>query len=484
MLGSRQDARRGGQLTHWWQVYAVPSRPTVTARRYEALLGTLLLAPLAAAEPMVAAPPALSRTERAIVAEVDHRNDEALALLERVVNVNSGTHNFAGVREVGKIFAQQLEALGFTTRWADGAGFGRAGHLLAERPGNSGSHGKSGGHKAPHVLLIGHLDTVFDPDSPFQRFEKLDGNRARGPGVIDMKGGDVVLVHALAALSAAHALDDLHVTVYMGGDEEDSGTPLDLARRDLVEAARGADVALGFEDGDGVAEHAVVVRRGAVDWTLRTTGTPAHSSQIFQPEIGAGAIYEAAHVLDAFYNALSREPNLTFNPGMIVGGTTAELAADATHAQASGKTNVVAGTVVVNGDLRTISPEQLAQAKARMQEILTDELPGTTAQLTFGDGYPPMAATPGNLALLAMLDQASRDLGLGPVTAVNPRNAGAADVSFVAAAVPRCLDALGMKGTGGHTVEETGELGALRPQTQKAALLLYRLGRGLPPVTP
>jgi len=438
-----------------------------TSRRLVPLLPLMLAAFLAAgAAPAAPSARALSRTEEAIVAHVDAHGGEARALLERVVNINSGSQNFAGVREVGGVFARELEALGFTTRWANGDAWGRAGHLIATRQG-----------KAPKlkVLLIGHLDTVFEPDSPFQRYEAVPGDRARGPGVTDMKGGDVILLQALAALRAAGGLDSLNVTVFLTGDEEDSGSPLSAARQDLLAAAQGADVALGFEDGDGKPEHAVVARRGSIDWRLTAGGKPAHSSQIFQPEVGAGAAYEAARILHGFYDELAGEPNLTFNPGLLLGGTAAEVAPDGVRGTASGKGNVVAGTVIVSGDLRTLSPAQLASAQQRMQAIAARHLPGTTAELVFGEGYPPMAPATGNLELLAMLDQASRDLGLGPVTAVDPRNAGAADVSFVAGTVPRILDALGLKGTGGHTVEETADLATLTTQTKKAALLLYRL---------
>jgi glutamate carboxypeptidase len=445
-------------------------RPRLPAAGALAIVAAAVAAAGAAPPGGAAAPPArgrLSRPERAIVAHVDAHVGEARALLERVVDINSGTQNFAGVRAVGDVFAQQLQELGFTTRWADGAAWGRAGHLVAARPG-----------RGPHVLLIGHLDTVFEPDSPFQRYQPLAGDRAHGPGVIDMKGGNVIIVHALAALRAAGLLDGLRVTVFLTGDEEDSGSPLQLARQDLLAAARGVDVALGFEDGDGLPEHAVVARRGSVDWRLTTTGTPAHSSQVFQPEVGAGAAYEAARILHGFYQELASEPNLTFNPGLLVGGTTAELAPNLISGSASGKTNVVAGKVLATGDLRAISPEQLAAAQQRMQAIAARHLPGTSAELVFGEGYPPMAPTAGNLELLALYDQVSRDLGFGPVTAVDPRNAGAADVSFVAATVPRVLDALGLKGTDGHTVDETADLATLPTQTKRAALLLHRIAQG------
>lgn len=410
---------------------------------------------------------ALSAAERALVAAVDAGEPAALDLLQRLVDVNSGTQNHPGVRRVGELVAPELAALGFTTRWVDGAPFERAGHLIAERPGDG-----------PKVLLIGHLDTVFEPDSPFQRFERLDERRARGPGIIDMKGGLVVMLQALAGLRASGALDRLHVIAVVHGDEEDSGTPLSLARADLIAAAEGAVAALGFEDGDGDPTTAVIARRGAVDWQLRTTGTPAHSSQVFQPEVGAGAVYEAARILHGFYATLAGEPDLTFNPGVVVGGTAVELDVVSARGSAFGKNNVVAGEARVAGDLRTLTPEQLARAQERMRAVVADHLPGTTAELTFAEGYPPMAATDGNRRLLAALDQASRDLGFGPVAAVDPRRAGAADVSFVAALVPAAIDGLGLMGTGGHTVDETADLATLGSQAKKAGVLLHRIAAG------
>src|SRR5262249_40710951 len=140
--------------------------------------------------------------------------------------------------------------------------------------------------------LIGHLDTVFEPSSPFQKYEMVNDSTAKGPGIIDMKGGDVIILHALTALKDAGQLDRMNVAVVMTGDEEDSGTPRDIARAALVAEAQGAVAALGFEDGAADPRTAVVSRRGAGSWTVVTTGTPAHSSQIFKPEVGAGAVYE------------------------------------------------------------------------------------------------------------------------------------------------------------------------------------------------
>jgi len=393
--------------------------------------------------------------------------EQALALLERVVNINSGSMNFAGVRAVGDVFRRELDGLGFTTRWVDGAPFNRAGHLVAERQGTG-----------PCVLLIGHLDTVFEPDSPFQRFERLDERTARGPGIIDMKGGDVVMIHALKALHDVKALDSLRVRVVMTGDEELTGEPLVAARAALVEAARGADIALGFEDGPGDPKTAVIARRGTTGWQLRVTAKPAHSSQVFRDDIGSGAIYEAARILTGFRETLGGEPHLTFNPGVMLGGTTVDLDTALARGTAAGKENVVAAQAVVMGDLRTLSVDQLKRAKERMQKIVGTPLAHAESTLTFEEGYPPLSPGPGNERLLALYDQASRDVGAGPVTAVNPDRAGAADVSFVAGEVKMIIDGIGLMGNSDHTPQETADLSTLPSQTKRAALLLYRISKG------
>ena len=409
--------------------------------------------------------PALSATERRIAAAVDQRNAQALALLERVVNINSGTMNFEGVRKVGDAFKAELDALGFSTKWVDGAGFKRAGHLVAERNG-----------RGPRILLIGHLDTVFEPRSPFQKFERLTDSTARGPGIIDMKGGDVIIVEALRALKAAGVLDRLSITVVMHGDEEDAGAPLDSARATLTEAAKRSQIALGFEDGSGDPHTAVISRRSAGSWTLRTTGTPGHSSQIFRDDIGAGALYEASRILDGFRTRLGGQQYLTINPGVVLGGSEVKYDTAQSGGTAFGKTNVIAGQAIVSGDIRALSPEQLQQAMATMKEVVAQHLPKTTAELSFDDGYPPMAPTDGNRRLLAVHDSVSRALGFGPVVAVDPSKAGAADVSFAAPYVPMVIDALGLAGWDDHSDKETANLNWLPRLTKRAAVLIYRLG--------
>src|SRR6476620_1149628 len=356
---------------------------------------------LAAGVPDVASQgSAMSPSERAIVEHVRAQTTEGLALLERAVNINSGTMHLAGVREVGRLFGAELESLGFKTRWVDGAAFKRAGHLVAEHPA-----------AGPRILLIGHLDTVFEPDSPFQTFERVSPSSARGPGVLDMKGGDVIMIQALRALDAAGVLKDMSVTIVMTGDEESSGDPQSVAREALVAAAKGAQVALGFEDGDGHPQHAVIGRRGTASWTLRVKGTPAHSSQIFREDIGYGSLFEAARILDTFREKLAGQEHLTFNPAVIVGGTQVSYDAAQSRGTAFGKDNVIPEETIVTGDMRALSAEQFAAAQQEMSAIVAQSLPHTQATIAFDEGYPAMAPTDGNRRLLALYDQASRDIG-------------------------------------------------------------------------
>jgi glutamate carboxypeptidase len=408
-----------------------------------------------------------NKTERKIVNSVEKHVEASLDLLRKAVKINSGTMNFEGVKKVGELFKAELDELGFKTELTSGEAYGRAGHLIA----------KHEGKKGPKLLLIGHLDTVFELDSPFQEYKMLNDSIMNGPGVSDMKGGDVIIILAMKALKDAGVLQDMNIEIIMTGDEEKSGSPLELSKKDLIDAAKRADIALGFENADGRAQTIVTSRRGSSGWELKVNGKPAHSSQIFTENIGVGAIYEASRILNEFYLILSKEENLTFNPGFIIGGTSLEPNKELTGGSALGKTNVVAQEVIVRGDIRAISPEQLEKAQQIMIGITSKSYNGTIAEIIFGDGgYPPLSSTSGNKALLERYSQVSQDLGFGVITAVNPRNAGAADISFTSGHVEMAIDGLGL--TGGdddHTIRETGNLKHLSVQAKRAAVLIYRL---------
>ncbi|WP_179354189.1 M20/M25/M40 family metallo-hydrolase [Winogradskyella vidalii] len=408
-----------------------------------------------------------NKSEKNIIKAVDKHTHSAIALIKKTVNINSGTMNFEGVKEIGSLFKNELDKLGFKTELTNGDAYGRAGHLIATRQGKKG----------PKVLLIGHLDTVFELDSPFQEYTMINDSIMKGPGVADMKGGNAIIILAMQALEDVGLLDELSIEIVMTGDEEKSGRPLNLSKKDLIDAAKRADIALGFENGDNNPKTIVVSRRGSTDWKLKVTGNSAHSSQVFTEAIGTGAIYETSRILNEFYKQLANEKDLTFNPGFIIGGTNLQENEDGTGGNASGKTNVVSQETVVRGDLRAVSLEQLKKAKATMTKIVSENYPKTNAELRFSDGaYPPLTKTEGNVILLGYYNMVSEDLGFGSVTAVNPRNAGAADISFTSEYVDMAIDGLGLTGGGDdHTINETGNLNTVATQAKITAVLMYRL---------
>ena len=414
---------------------------------------------------------ALSAEEEALASWVDVHADEAAALVEELVRINSGTLNLEGVRDVGDRLRDQLDALGLETEWSDQSAVNRAGHLIARLEGDRGRR----------ILLIGHLDTVFELDDPFQELEPLEGDWVKGPGIEDMKAGDVVAVYALRALREAGLLEGARIRVVFTGDEEKPGSPLEIARRDLVEAGEWADVALGFESGvrDDEAEWATIARRGYADWRLVVTGRQAHSSQVFSEEVGAGAIFEAARILNEFYEEVRGEEYLTFNAGAIVGGTEVTWDFEEARGTVFGKTNVVPNEAIVHGGIRTLSSEQLARAQEAMRQVVERHLLHTDATIRFGEGYPGMAPTEGNRALQAMLSEINQALGRGPMPSLDPSRRGAADISFVAP-YAHALAGLGPYGRGGHSPEEALDMGSLPIAIKRAAILIYRLSQAGP----
>ena len=416
-----------------------------------------------AASPVSAA---LSPAEQRMAATVDAEQQRTIGLLERWVDQNSGTMNKAGVAAVRDMVAPEFAQLGFTTQWIDMGAADRAGHLVARHVGS---------RKGKKLLLIAHLDTVFEPDSPFQRWVR-DGDRAHGPGSGDDKGGIAVIVAALRAMKAAGTLRQANITVFMTGDEEDAGSPITLSRRDLVAEGKKADVALDFEDlsvknGQDMGS---IARRSAGSWTLTVSGHSAHSAGWGGPGVGYGANYELARILDQFRRELP-EDKLTYNVGLIGGGQTAALDAEKIRLEATGKTNIVAPVAVARGDLRAISQEQIDRVRAKMRAIVAQSLPGTKAEISFDpDSYPPMPPTDANRALLAQLNGVNRDMGLPQMGELDPADRGAGDISFVAADVDG-LVGLGPSSEGSHTASEAVDVPSIFKQAKRAAILMSRL---------
>jgi glutamate carboxypeptidase len=401
----------------------------------------------------------LSADEKKIVDAVDKNSARAIEILKEVVDIESPTEDLAGVKKAGAVFMKEFGSIGMKTRWIDmPPEMKRAGHFVAETAGTKGKR----------LLLLGHLDTVLKGE-PFRR----EGNKAFGTGIGDMKGGDVIALEALRALHDAGFLKDTQIVVMFTGDEENSGDPDSISRGDMMLAAKRSDLALSFEG--TVRNTATVGRRGSSSWKLTVESRTGHSSGIFKPSMGYGAIFEASRILNEFREKLGSEKYLTFNPSLIVGGTTAE-SKDAAGT-ATGKTNVVPAKVMVNGDLRFISEEQKEATRAKMREIVSKSLAGTTATIAFNDGIPAMTPVAGNYELLKQLDQVSKDLGFGAVEALDPGDRGAGDVAYISGIIPG-LDGIGMGGgENSHAKGESASLETMPMLIKRAAILIYRLTR-------
>jgi glutamate carboxypeptidase len=356
----------------------------------------------------------LTAEEQKIVDNINQQMPQTLQLLEEIVNINSGTLNVAGVRKVGDILGKEFEKVGFKSTWVTlPNSLKRAGHLVAHRKGKRGKK----------LFLIGHLDTVFEPDMSANPYRKLNDSTATGQGVNDMKGGDLVILAALQALNNAGLLNNTTITAYLTGDEEKSGTPTSVSRKDFIERAQQCDVALAFETAQGL--HTVATaRRGASGWRLTVYGKQGHSGGVFAN--GYGAIYEGAHIINTFREQLSTEKYLTFNPGIFVGGSDIIYDSLQMRSDVSGKVNIISPVTYVQGDLRFLSENQKEAARARMKAIVTtNNLPGTTASISFHDIIPAMEPTEGNNKLLQMVNKVSTDLGIGEIKAGDPGLRGA-----------------------------------------------------------
>jgi glutamate carboxypeptidase len=413
----------------------------------------------------------LSTEEKKVMDYIDANMPRAIALLKESVDINSGSLNISGVKKVGEIFAREFEKAGFKTEWVPmPASVNRAGHLVATKGFNSNNPSK--GKK---LFLIGHLDTVFEPDMPANPFTMLNDSTATGQGVNDMKGGDVVTIIALQALAQQGLINNANIIAYFTGDEERGGEPRDIARGDFIARAQKTDIALGFEGANGLNSVATA-RRGASHWRLEVTAKTGHSSGVFTPNAGYGAIYEAARIVNEFREQLSHEKYLTFNPGVFIGGSEMSYSESKASGNAIGKTNIISPAATVTGDLRFLTEEQKNNAREKMRVIASKNLAGTKANIIFEDGIPSMAPTPGNDKVLSVIDQVTKDMGVGGTVAGDPGSRGAGDISYIAAYVD-CIDGLGASGRGAHAPGETINLKELPFLIKRAALTIYRLSK-------
>ena len=390
-----------------------------------------------------------------LLAAVEAKRGDWLADLEHIVNIDSGTGDVAGVDAVGDLIGERLDGLGATVqRHADS----RYGDIIVgvfERPG-----------PGPQVLLVGHLDTVFEPGTARARPMTVRGERVYGPGTCDMKGGLLVGLYALFALRALAGRSDVVVDganlawlpvrrlVFIANPDEEIGSISSLPI--IREHAASCDAALVLEaardNGDIVS-----ARKGQLDVFVDVVGRAAHSG--VTPESGRSAVVEAAHQVLAIAALDGRFAGSTVNPGVVRGGT---------------RPNVVAEHARIEVDVRAAERPHLEAIEAAIREIAAKPtVSDVTARVTVGAPQWPMRKTEASARLVDLAIAAAATLGL---ELRDTSTGGSSDANTISDMGVPTIDGLGPVGGGDHTAEEYIELDSIVPRTALLAALLHAIG--------
>lgn len=407
---------------------------------------------------------ALTEDETSLHDAVAIQVPAAIQLLKELVEIPSQTLDIQGVHAVGERLRTEFDQLGFKTYWSDlPYDLHRSGALFA-------SH-QTGRH--PRILLLGHLD-VSPGVTPSQPRMTIKDGRALGPGVVDDKGGDVVILAALKAMKALGWLSVMDVTVALMGDEEQTGEPTTVSRASLRSIAQEQDMVLEFEWAFHL-QSATVARRGIGHWRLDVTSPVAHSSRIFHEGVGPGAAFETARILDQIRKRFEHKKNISINPSLSLIGSSLEVDSELLKGEITSDHNAVPSRALVLGDFRYLTWDEKESIEKAFDKISHWSLPHTVSTLTFEKESPPMPPLSANRTLLKLLSQCSEDLGYGQMVAMDPTARGASDLNYVADMIPAQLAGLGPVGGGAHTESEYLELNSLPIAMERVALLLHRL---------
>ena len=410
---------------------------------------------------------ALTQTEKKIVDFVQQDKKQEIQFIEKTVNINSSTFNKEGVKEVAKLYSKALQELGFKTQWiALPDDMQRAGHLFAYGPGKTGKK----------VLLLGHMDTVFDKNSLFQTYRR-QGNIATGPGVVDMKGGNAIIIYALKALKEANLLNDIQIVVALMGDEEMPGVPKAVSRKKLIEEGNSSDMVLGFESAKDLHE-VVTARRGLAIWDLTVQGKQGHSSLVSTKIFGEGAILGLSDILSKLHDIQSNYQMLSLNPGMIAGGINVQKGQEVNHWTIEGRFNVIAPHAISHGDIRYLSKKELRSFEKQCVETAEALSPPLQAEFKIEKEniLPSMELTEKNTQLMNLISKTNEALGFGPLIAIDPRQKGAADIAYIDSSIP-AVDGLGAVGEFDHSADEFMKIDETIDATKRLALFLYQLSK-------
>lgn len=420
---------------------------------------TLVL--LASSSALAQVEPAIDPAEQELVNWLDGQETNMLDMLERLTNINSGSLNKAGVDEMAAIFSRELRELGFSISTLPGDmiempscpgsdyNIDVADHVLATRPGSSA-----------RLLLMGHLDTVFPPESPFQEFRR-QGDTMYGPGVADMKGGLVVMLYALKALHEFDALDGLDLSVLLNSDEEMGSLS---SRKYLEDQARQHDWGLVYESSG--TNNLTRTRKGLGQARFVVHGKAAHAGGAH--EQGRSAIKELAYKIVEIENMTDYETGVTVNVGIVNGGEAR---------------NTIAPCAEALIDLRYPQPQQGLDAVDRFEDIFGQvySYPVDSGEITTDSWVnlhrPPKIPTDESDYLMDKAISIGRLLGqeLGVTD-----SGGGTDGSLTQAVGLPTQDSLGVAGTGAHSNREEARVSSLVERAKLSAVLIQRLARETP----
>jgi glutamate carboxypeptidase len=362
---------------------------------------------------------------------------EMLDLLKQMVEIESPSDNKAAVDNLGAWLAREFEHMGGKVKLYPTEKYGD--HLHAEFPGRAG---------ARPLLLLGHFDTVWPLGTLAKMPFRVEGGRAFGPGVLDMKAGIVMMMFAVRAVRRLNRDDHRPVVVLLDTDEEVGSQ----TGRPIVEAtAKRCEAVLVLEPAQGVHGHLKTARKGVGGFTIRVRGRAAHAGVDF--EKGHNAIVELARqVLEiAKFTDLAR--GITVNPGVIRGGT---------------RTNVVAAEAWVEVDIRIAHAGDAGELEQKFAGLQAFD-PGCMIEVSGGVNRPPMERTEGTARLFGIAREQAGKLG---IALEESATGGGSDGNFTSALGIPTLDGLGAVGEGAHAAHESVLLEELPRRTALLAGLL------------
>ncbi|KPW94379.1 MULTISPECIES: M20/M25/M40 family metallo-hydrolase [Pseudomonas syringae group] len=387
------------------------------------------------------APAAIAEPHKAIQADAEQYKDEALKLLERLVNIDSGSGYVPGLTKVSDIAIEELKKLGATIELVPNTPEA-SNHVVATLKGT----GKA------TILLMAHMDTVFKEGSAAERPFHIKDGRAYGPGVMDYKGGIVAAIYALKVLHNLKFTDYAQITVLLDASEETgSGVATELIKK----TAKEHDVTLNLEPGRP-ADGLVVWRKGSATALVEVKGKASHAG--VAPELGRNAATEVAHQILQLGKLGDEEKKTTVNFTVLKAGD---------------RTNVIPDQASAKADVRAAVPEEFDRVEQDLARVSANKLvPDTEVKTSLVRGLPPMPQTPQSDALVAMAQGIYGELGR---TLTIEGSGGAADSSLSASVGTPTLDGFGIVGGNIHTPEEYAEVGSVAPRIYLLSRMIMKL---------